>query len=762
MLKAILKANKILGTSIYLASRFPISFEFSSKINKKVMDGNEASAHVAYHLSDVASIYPITPSSTMSEKFESWTAEKIPKKNIFGQVPSVKQMQSEGGAIGALHGLTVTGALSTSFTSSQGLMLMLPTMCKIAGELRPTVIHVASRALSYQSLSIAGDHEDITFVRETGFGMISSSTVQECMDLGTITHLSAYKSSLPFVHFFEGFKLSHLMTTIQPISMASFKKLVDMKDIMKFKNRSLTPFTPMTIGHGQNTAVLFQNNEASNIVYEKTPDIIEDIMRKFKEETGREYHLYDYHGDPEAQKIIVVMGAASPIVIETVKHLNERGHKVGVIVVRLYRPFSPKHFLRKLPKTVKSIAVLDRTKSYSGMYEPLFGDISFIIQQNKMKNVDVVGGRYGIGGKDISPEDVKAIFHNLGQIVPANGFTIGIHDDVTHKSLSPIPLDEPLSKSEYNMILYGLGSDGTVSASKGIIKLISDQNLFANSLSEYSADKSYSTTTSFISMDKKPVDAHYRTKKAQYVGVHKDNFLLEVNVANTMKKGGILFLNTSKTGKELNDFIPAHIKRTIAEKNLQIYTLDCYKIDQDLKLEGKISFMFLASMFKLTKILGSEEKIKEKLFKLYKDEFEKKVKKELVNQTEKAIALALKNLKKFNYNAKQWLQAEDKGKLSDIAKKEIEKDIHVKNFFEIQKGKGAKLPVSAFTPGGNGPTFTSRFEKKGYNYLAAQWTNPKACVTCNRCSFICPRGCIRLAISFIFIKSTFLQAIPFN
>ena len=536
-------------------------------------DGNYAAAHVAYMFSELAAIYPITPSSTMAEYVDEWSS--FGKKNLFGEQLRVVEMQSEGGAAGALHGALQAGVLATTFTASQGLLLMIPNMYKIAGELLPTVFHVSARTLAAQALSIFGDHSDVMAARQTGFALLASSSVQEALDLGAVAHLATLKSRVPFVHFFDGFRTSHEIQKIEDLDQDAVKKMISDKSLKAFRQKALNPVKPVTRGTAQNPDVFFQAREASNPFYDAVPDIVARYMGEISELTGRHYLPFDYYGDPQAENIIIAMGSVCETIREVVDMQMEKGEKVGVLTVRLYRPFSAKYFFRVLPKSVKRIAVLDRTKEPGAVGEPLYVDIKSAIAEKGGKMPLIVGGRYGLSSKDTSPAQILSVFENLNMKEPKNGFTIGIVDDVSFKSL---PLKEEISVSKKGVKeckFYGLGSDGTVGANKNTIKIIGETTpKYVQAYFDYDSKKSGGYTCSHLRFGDTPINSPYLVSTPDFVACHVTSYLNKYDVLRGIKKGGTFLLNTLWSVEETVEKLPDHIKATIAKKQLNLYIIN--------------------------------------------------------------------------------------------------------------------------------------------------------------------------------------------
>ncbi len=563
----------------------------------KTMDGNTAAAHVSYAFTEVTAIYPITPSSPMAEHVDEWVAQG--RKNIFGQPVKVMEMQSEGGAAGAVHGSLQAGAYTTTYTASQGLLLMIPNMYKIAGERLPGVIHVSARALATSSLNIFGDHQDVMAARQTGFAMLAEGSVQEVMDLSAVAHLSAIKSRIPFMNFFDGFRTSHEIQKIEVLEYDELANLVDWNAVKEFRQSALNPDHPVTRGTAQNPDIYFQTREAVNRFYDDIPEIVEGYMAEITKLTGREYHCFDYYGAEDADRVIIAMGSGTDVAEETVDYLNARGEKVGVVKVRLYRPFSIEKLLAAIPNTVKKIAVLDRTKEPGSIGEPLYLDVVSAFAGKKDTPI-IVGGRYGLGSKDPNPSDIAAVYANLSKDEPKNGFTIGIVDDVTFTSLETVEDIDATPEGTKACKFWGLGSDGTVGANKSAIKIIGDHtDMYAQGYFSYDSKKSGGITVSHLRFGKKPIKSPYLIDKADFVACHNQSYVYKYNVLDGLKNNGKFLLNTIWTPEELNEKLPAEMKKTIAEKNIEFYTLNAVKIAQEIGLGGRINMIMQAAFFKL-------------------------------------------------------------------------------------------------------------------------------------------------------------------
>ncbi|MCD5410265.1 MAG: pyruvate:ferredoxin (flavodoxin) oxidoreductase, partial [Clostridiales bacterium] len=567
----------------------------------KTMDGNAAAAYVSYAFTDVAAIYPITPSSNMAEYVDEWSAYR--KKNLFGQTVKVSEMQSEAGAAGAVHGSLAAGALTTTYTASQGLLLMIPNMYKMAGELLPAVLHVSARAIAGHALSIFGDHSDVMAVRQTGCALLASGSVQEVMDLGGIAHLAAIKSRVPFVHFFDGFRTSHEMQKIEVIEYDEFDKLLDWESVKAFRDNALNPEHPVLRGTAQNPDVFFQAKEASNKFYDAVPDIVAGYMKDITKITGRNYAPFVYYGAEDAENIIIAMGSVTDTVEETVDYLVAKGEKVGILKVHLYRPFSIRYFFDALPKTVKRISVLDRTKEPGSLGEPLYLDIKSLFTGKENAPI-IVGGRYGLGSKDTTPIQIKAVFDNLSMKKPKDGFTIGIVDDVTHTSLPSEGTLNTVPKGTIRCKFWGLGSDGTVGANKNAIKIIGDKtDLYAQAYFSYDSKKSGGVTVSHLRFGEKPIKSPYLIDEADFIACHNQAYVYQYDLLKGLKKSGTFVLNTMWNHDELNDKLPVSMKKYIAENNIKFYTINATKIASEIGLGGRINMVMQAAFFKVANIV---------------------------------------------------------------------------------------------------------------------------------------------------------------
>ena len=699
----------------------------------KTVDGNTAASHVAYAFSEVAAIYPITPSSPMAEVADEWAVQG--QQNIFGQKLRLAELQSEAGAAGAVHGSLCAGALTTTFTASQGLLLMIPNMYKISGELLPCVFHVSARALAAHALSIFGDHADVMACRQTGFAMIASASVQEVADLALVAHLATLKSKVPFLHFFDGFRTSHEVSKIHLPEYDEIKKLVDMKDVDDFRARALNPEHPVQKGTAQNPDIYFQNREAANKYYDAVPAIVKKMMRKVKSITGRSYDLFDYVGHPKATKVVVLMGSGCDTVEETINHLAKTGAKIGAIKVRLYRPFSVKDFVKKIPATCKYISVLDRTKEPGSLGEPLYLDVVTALKEAKMTHIKVQGGRYGLGSKEFTPSMVNAVYKNMrrGGI---NHFTVGITDDVTYKSL---PVTESLDAAPAgtkSCMFYGLGSDGTVGANKNSIKIIGDHtNKYAQGYFSYDSKKSGGLTISHLRFGDAPIHSPYLIDHADFVACHNQSYVLRYDMLAAIKDGGTFLLNSIWTPEEMERQLPASLKNQIARKHVKFYTLDGLKVLQQIGAKRGVNTVMQAAFFKLADIIPYEEAekyMKQAIKKTYGKKGDA-----VVNMNYACVDNAIANLVEVKY-PESWATTTE-----GAAPVKVADNDYFKTFVNpILAQKGDELPVSAFNPDGMVPTGTTKYEKRGVAAFVPQWI-PENCIQCNQCAFVCPHAAIR-------------------
>ena len=708
-------------------------------MNKQVemMDGNTAAAHIAYALSDVAAIYPITPSSSMGEICDEWSA--YGRRNIFDQTLQVSTMQSEAGAAGAVHGSLVNGALTTTFTASQGLLLKIPNMYKIAGELLPSVFHVSARALSTHALSIFGDHSDVMAARQTGFAMLAAASVQEVMDLALVAHLSTLKTRVPFLHFFDGFRTSHEVQKIEVIDYEDIKKLVDGEAIKAFRERALSPEKPHQRGTAQNPDIYFQNREAANSYYQETPEKVAAVMDQLFELTGRRYHLFDYRGAPDAESVIVCMGSAAETVEETINYLNKQGEKVGLLKVRLYRPFSREHFLAALPSSCKRMAVLDRTKEPGAPGEPLYQDVCTALMEAEQRPL-VVGGHYGLGSKEFNPRMVKGVLDNLNSKQPQNHFTVGIIDDVTHTSLE-VPEELHTSpEGTHRAKFFGLGSDGTVGANKNSIIIIGNNTeQYAQGYFVYDSKKSGGITVSHLRFGNEPIQSTYLIDQADLVACHHPSFVTRYQVLEGIRENGVFLLNSPWSIGEMEKQLPAEMKQNIARKKLRFYNLDAFKFAGELGLGGRINTIMQAAFFKLSGVVEPEFAFKE-IEKMIEKSYGKKGV-DVVSKNVSAIYEALDALEEVNY-PESWADATTG---ATFQPEEAPRYV-CENIFPMIELKGDELPVSAFNADGTVPTGTTRYEKRGIAAQVPVWI-PENCIQCNQCAFICPHAVIRPYLS---------------
>ncbi|MCQ1528734.1 pyruvate:ferredoxin (flavodoxin) oxidoreductase [Lutispora saccharofermentans] len=707
-----------------------------TKRRTQTMDGNTAAAYASYAFTDVAAIYPITPSSPMAGLVDDWSSKG--KKNIFGETVFVKEMQSEGGAAGTLHGALQSGALTTTYTASQGLLLMIPNMYKIAGELLPAVFHVSARSLASNSLSIFGDHQDVMSTRQTGFTLLASSSVQQAMDLGAVAHLSAIKSRLPVLHFFDGFRTSHEVQKIEMLEYDELEKLVDFEALKAFRNNALSPNHPVLRGTTQNPDVFFQLRESVNKFHDAVPEVVQSYMDEINKLTGRNYRLFNYYGAEDAENIIIAMGSGCETISEVVDYLNSRGEKAGLLEVHLYRPFAADFMLNEIPKTVKKIAVLDRTKEPGANGEPLYLDV-----KNAFYNVEnaplIVGGRYGLGSKDFKPDDALSVFNNLKSDSPKNDFTVSIVDDVTNKSL---PLaEESIDTTPEGTIackFWGYGSDGTVSANKSAIKIIGDNtDFYAQAYFEYDAKKSGGLTISHLRFGKSPIKEPYAINRADFIACHNQAYVNKYDLLSGIKKGGKFLLNCIWSEKELEEQLPASMKRSIADNDVEFYIIDAVDIAKEVGLGGKINMIMQAAFFKLAQIIPVED-----VSKYLKKEVEKSYGNKgqnIVDMNYLAIDKGFDSMKKVNV-PESWKAAVDNN---------AEKDSEIPEFvekviFAMNRQEGDKLPVSAFLnrEDGSFPLGVTAWEKREIAIEVPQWDASK-CIQCNQCSFVCPHAVIR-------------------
>ena len=703
-------------------------------MKKMTIDGNTAASHIAYAFSEVAAIYPITPSSPMAEYADEWATQG--RVNMFGQPLRIAEMQSEAGAAGAVHGSLVAGALTTTYTASQGLLLMIPNMYKIAGELLPCVFHVSARCVASHALNIFGDHSDVMACRQTGFAMLASNSVQEAMDLALVAHLSTLKARVPFLHFFDGFRTSHEISKIDGIDYEDILPLVDMDDIKAFKARALNPEHPVQMGTAQNGDIFFQNREACNKYYDAVPGIVKTMMQKVADLTGRKYELYQYYGAPDAENIIIMMGSGCEAVEETVDYYAAKGEKVGLIKVRLYRPFSVKDFVAAIPASVKKIAVMDRTKEAGSVGEPLYLDVCAALQEEGRTDITVVGGRYGLGSKEFNPSMVGAIYKNLAAKTPKNHFTVGINDDVTGHSL---PIDEFINASPAGTSrckFYGLGSDGTVGANKNSIKIIGDHtDMYAQGYFAYDSKKSGGLTISHLRFGKTPIKSAYLIDQADFVACHNQSYVTRYDMTGDIKEGGTFLLNTNWTPEQLETELPAKMKNDIAKKHIKFYTLDGLKVINEIGARKGVNTVMQAAFFKLADIIpyeDAEKYMKSMIVKAYSKKGDA-----VVQMNYACVDKAVENLHEVKYPA-SWATTTEGAPMVTGPD-----DAYYQNFIKpITAQAGDSLPVSSFSADGHVPTGTTKFEKRGIAAMVPSWDVTK-CIQCNQCSMVCPHACIR-------------------
>lgn len=696
-------------------------------------DGNQAAAHISYMFSEVAAIYPITPSSTMAEYVDEWSAAG--RKNIFGETVLVQEMQSEGGAAGAVHGSLQAGALTTTYTASQGLLLMIPNMYKIAGELLPCVFHVSARTIASHALCIFGDHQDVMACRQTGFAMLAEGSVQEVMDLAAVAHLSTIKSRVPFVNFFDGFRTSHEIQKIELLENEDLAGLVDQKALAEFRSRALTPESPVARGMAENPDHFFQHRESSNPFYDAVPAIVEEYMNEISKITGRKYGLFDYYGAEDAEHVIIAMGSVTEAIREAVDHLRAQGEKVGLVSVHLYRPFSAKHFLSVLPKTTKRIAVLDRTKEPGATGEPLYLDVKDVLYNQKNAPL-VVGGRYGLGSKDTTPSQILSVFENLALAMPKNQFTIGIEDDVTFTSL---PRKEEITLGGAGLFeakFYGLGADGTVGANKNSVKIIGDNtNKYCQAYFEYDSKKSGGFTCSHLRFGDTPIRSTYLVHTPNFVACHVQAYLNMYDVTRGLRENGTFLLNTIWTGEELAKHLPNHVKRYFAKKNIKVYYINATKIAQEIGLGNRTNTILQSAFFRITEVIPVDlavEEMKKFILKSYGKKGEEVVKKNYTavdrgGAYEQLVVdpawASLPNDKAVENNDPAFIN-------------EVVRPINAQN--------GDSLSVSAFKgiEDGTWHQGTSKYEKRGVAAFVPEW-EPDNCIQCNKCAYVCPHASIR-------------------
>jgi pyruvate-ferredoxin/flavodoxin oxidoreductase len=696
-------------------------------------DGNQAAAHISYMFTDVAAIYPITPSSTMAEYVDDWSAAG--RKNIFGETVLVQEMQSEAGAAGAVHGSLQAGALTTTYTASQGLLLMIPNMYKIAGELLPCVFHVSARTLASHSLCIFGDHQDVMSTRQTGFAMLAEGSVQEVMDLAGVAHLSTIKSRVPFVNFFDGFRTSHEIQKIEALSEDDLAPLIDQKALSEFRNRALNPDTPVARGMAENPDTFFQHREACNKYYEAVPQIVEDYMKEISKITGRTYNLFDYYGAADADRVIIAMGSVTEAIRETIDYLAAKGEKVGLVSVHLYRPFSVRHLLGAVPATAKRIAVLDRTKEPGANGNPLYLDVKEAFY-GKENAPEIIGGRYGLGSKDTTPAQILAVYENLSLAEPKNNFTIGIVDDVTFTSLPQLPEIAVGGKSIFAAKFYGLGADGTVGANKNSVKIIGDNtNKYCQAYFSYDSKKSGGFTCSHLRFGDEPIRSTYLVNTPNFVACHVQAYLHMYDVTRGLQPGGTFLLNTIWEGEELAKNLPNKVKRYLAQNNITLYYINATKIAQEIGLGNRTNTILQSAFFRITEVIPVDLAVEQ-------------MKKFIV----KSYAKKGQNIVDMNYQAvdrgNEYHQLAVDPAWAQLPAEELPKpeapEFISDVMIPINRQDGDLLPVSSFvsTVDGTWPQGTARYEKRGVAAFVPEW-KPDNCIQCNKCAYVCPHAAIR-------------------
>ena len=706
----------------------------------KTMDGNSAVAHVSYAFTDVAAIYPITPSSVMADLTDKFSAQGA--KNLFGRQVQVTEMQSEGGASGAVHGSLAAGALTTTYTASQGLLLMIPNMYKMAGELLPGVIHVSARALTSHALSIFGDHSDIYACRQTGYAMLCSNNPQECMDLAAVAHLAAIEGRVPFLHFFDGFRTSHEIQKIEEWDYSDLADMLNWDAVEAFRRRALNPEHPVTRGTAQNDDIFFQAREACNKYYDAVPEVVVKYMDKVNAKIGTDYKPFNYYGAEDAEHVIVAMGSVCDCTEEVVDYLNAAGEKVGLLKVHLYRPFVADYMLRELPKTVKTISVLDRTKEPGSIGEPLYLDVLAAINGSDFAGVKVYTGRYGLGSKDTTPGDIIAVYRNAESETPKRRFTIGIVDDVTNLSLPIVENPDTTPKGTHSCKFWGLGADGTVGANKNSIKIIGDNtDMYAQGYFAYDSKKSGGLTVSHLRFGKTPIKSTYYISKADFVACHNPSYVDKYDIVDDLKEGGSFLLNCPWDTEELSERLPGKMKKILAERHINFYTIDGIKIGKEIGLGGRINTVLQSAFFKIADIIPAD-KAKELMKAAAKKSYMKKGQ-AIVDMNYAAIDRGMEDLKKVEIPA-DWANAVD----NSVADKAEGNGALVEYVNEILKPvnayKGNKLPVSTFMDhvDGTAPNGSAAYEKRGIAVDVPEW-NPENCIQCNRCAIVCPHAVIR-------------------
>jgi pyruvate-ferredoxin/flavodoxin oxidoreductase len=706
-----------------------------------MIDGNEATTYSAYHVNEVIAIYPITPSSTMGELADQWAAEKKP--NIWGTIPHVIEMQSEGGASGALHGAVQAGALGTTFTNSQGLLLMIPNMYKIAGELTPALINVAARTIATHALSIFCDHSDVMTTRETGFALISSNSPQEAMDLALISQAATLESRVPFLHFFDGFRTSSEIAKVELLSLDDMRAMIDNRSVEAFRNRKLSPDQPFIRGTAQNPDVFFQSREACNPFYLNCPNVVEKVMERFEKVVGRKYHLFDYYGAPDAESVIVIMGSGAETTQETVEYLNQRGEKLGVIKTRLYRPFSITHFVAALPKTVKTIIVLDRTKEPGSVGEPMYIDVKTALSEAMEKELvsfekvpRILGGRYGLSSKEFTPAMVKAVFDEAKKEEPKNHFTIGIDDDVTHTSLEYDPTFSTEDPKTVRALFYGLGSDGTVGANKNSIKIIGlETDNYAQGYFVYDSKKAGAVTVSHLRFGPKPIHSPYLINRANFLACHQFTFLERFDMLKNAEDGAIFLLNSPFGPDETWEHLPKKVQEQIINKKLRFFVIDGYKVAQETGMGGRINTILQTCFFAISGVLPRDlaiQKIKESIQKTYGKRGEAVVKKNFA-----AVDAALGHLHEVKVPSSANSQYEMRRSVPLEAPEFVQKVTA-----KIIANEGDSIPVSDMPIDGTFPSATTQWERRNIALQIPVW-DPEVCIQCGKCTLVCPHAVIR-------------------
>jgi pyruvate-ferredoxin/flavodoxin oxidoreductase len=703
------------------------------------IDGNEAVAHVAYRVSEVCSIYPITPASPMAEATDVWSAKGL--VNIWGQIPDVIEMQSEGGAAGTAHGSLQAGALTTTFTSSQGLLLMLPNMYKIAGELTATVFHVAARSLAAHALSIFGDHQDVMSARTTGFAMLSSATVQEAHDMALISHSATLEARIPFMHFFDGFRTSHEVNKISLLSDEQIRSMINEDQVIAHRQRALNPDHPFIRGTAQNPDTYFQGRERSNTYYQKVPEIIAKKMKRFAELTGRHYQIYEYYGDPQAEQLMVIMGSGADTAIETIKVLNEKGEKLGVLLVRLFRPFPVETFIDAIPGSIKSIAVLDRTKEPGSSGEPLYQDVlTAYVESYSMGRIRtfprMIGGRYGLSSKEFTPAMVKAVFDELGKEDPKNHFTIGINDDVTHTSLEFGESLDIEPKAMKCALFFGLGADGTVGANKNSIKIIGENtDLYAQGYFEYDSRKSGSVTTSHLRFGPEPIHAPYLLQSADFIACHQFSFINKMKILKLAAHKSVFLLNSPYSADEVWNQLPQPMQQTLIDRQIEMYVIDASSVALEAGMNKRINTVMQTCFFALSGVLPKEQAIEQIKHAIEKSYFSKG--RSIIEMNFKAVDAALDHLQQVNIPQ----QVSSQRPLDSVVPVAAPKFVHEVTAFML-RGEGDSLPVSKMPDDGTFPSGTTQWEKRNISETVPHW-EPDICIQCGNCSFVCPHSVIR-------------------